>query len=263
MAYLIDGSSHRDGIRSEDKSIKLMQMDSQKASAICGIPLATGEYEVEKRGGTKYKEDMVIRHRKGEVKVSHKRKKKLSTGSFDWLNSTKRVPEAGTLKSLTISLRKASCSVAYARKAFNVACNEALESLQSSDVIQIIKEGIIAKYDSIDRITIEAQNEKTIYSFKPADLPLFRAVSQPGTRVELHGRGKTSRRLRFFDKAGNPLPDYGLRLRVTSNNGITAMLGINPKGKNNTSSPVIKLQQDKVHKMIAGIEPGDLTKTRI
>ena len=264
MGFRTDGSSHTDGVKAEKNNVKLMQVDARKASAMCGVPLTEGEYTVEQRGGTQYTEDIAVQHKAGETTLSHKHKKELKTGSFDWLNSTKRVPSAATLKLLTHHLRDSNYTVEEARPIFTDACNEALESLQSKDIIQIIKEGVIDKYNSIDRITIEAQNEKIIYSFDPEVLPLFKAISQPGTRAELvPAPGKASRRIHFFDQAGNPLPDYGLRIRVTSNNGITAMLGINPKGKNNTSSPVIKLQQDKVHKMIAGIEEQHLTRTRI
>lgn len=263
MGFRTDGSSHASGVKAEKNNVKLMQVDARKASAMCGVPLTEGEYTVEQRGGTQYTEDIAVQHKGGETTLSHKHKKELKTGSFDWLNSTKRVPSAATLKRLTRHLRESNHTVEEARAIFTGACQTALEYLSSDDIIQIIKEGIIAKYKKVDRITVEAQDEKTIYSFSPRAIPFFKAISEPGTSVEMTGRGATSRSLRFFDEEGNPFPDFGLRIRVTSNNGITAMLGINPKGKNNTSSPVIKLQQDKVHKMIAGIEPGDLTKTRI
>tara|TARA_R110002020_G_scaffold80847_2_gene201384 strand:+ start:1236 stop:2024 length:789 start_codon:yes stop_codon:yes gene_type:complete len=262
MAFRTDGSSHADGVRAEKKNIKLMQLDAKKASAMCGVPLTEGAYTVEQRGGTQYTEDIAVQHDGGETTLSHKRKKKLGTGSFDWLNSTKRVPCAATLKRVTRQLRNSDYSVEEARTIFKGACHDALETMTSDDLIQIIKEGIVAKYAGIDRITVEAEDEKIIYSFEPSAIPFFKAVSLPGTRAEMTGAGTTSRSLRFVDEGGTPFPDFGLRIRVTSNNGITAMLGKNTKG-NKTSSPVIKLQQDKVHQMIDSIAAADITKTRI
>ncbi|MAH48824.1 hypothetical protein CMI37_23555 [Candidatus Pacearchaeota archaeon] len=262
MAFRTDGSSHRDGIKSEDKNKKLMQMDAAKASAICGAPLGDG-YEVENRGGTQHKEDLVVRDSNRETKISHKRKKNISTGSYDWLNTSGHKKLEG-LKQLRNSLRETQPSVAAARRQYNEACRNVIDSLSSEDIITIIKEGVVDPYGQIDRISIEAEAGKTIYSFGAKDVPFFGAVQTEGIRAELHGRGRTSRMVRFIDKKGDPLPDFGLRIRVTSNNGIKAMLGVNPKGKNNSSSPVFKIQQDKVHKMIQTIEAaGKLTKTRI
>ena len=117
-------------------------------------------------------------------------------------------------------------------------------------------------YTDIDRITIEAQDKERVYAFDPSALPLFRYLAECSSpRAALAGSGKTSRRIICYATDGAEL-DFGLRLRITSNNGITAMLGRNKKG-NKSSSPVIKLQQDKVHDMVASIERGDLTTIRI
>jgi hypothetical protein len=51
----------------------------------------------------------------------------------------------------------------------------------------------------------------------------------------------------FVDAEGN-VYDCGLRLRVTSNNGINAFLGASKANRN--SQVVIKLQQDKVGKLL-------------
>ncbi len=261
--YKTDGSSHHDGVKAEKKSVEILQEDAAKASEVCGVPLTEGEYTVEQRGGTQYTEDIAVHHDGGETKLSHKRKKKLSTGSFDWLNSTKRVPSGETLKAVGRHLRTNNYTVDAARPIFTEACGKALEELSSDDIMAIIKEGVVAKYRAIDRITVEDEDQKTFYSFRPQDLPLFRAIASGGTRVEMTGRGKTSRSLRFYQEDGTPFPDFGLRIRVTSNNGITAMLGKNKKGKNNSSSPVVKLQQDRVHQMIDSIPAAHITKTRI
>jgi hypothetical protein len=60
------------------------------------------------------------------------------------------------------------------------------------------------------------------------------------------GRGTTSRRI-VLKRMGQTI-DTGLRLRVTSNNGIRAFLGLSKANRN--SQVVLKLQQDKVAAMI-------------
>jgi hypothetical protein len=55
----------------------------------------------------------------------------------------------------------------------------------------------------------------------------------------------------FVDAEGN-VYDCGLRLRVTSNNGINAFLGTSKANSN--SQVVIKLQQDKVKQLLQQVE---------
>ena len=59
-------------------------------------------------------------------------------------------------------------------------------------------------------------------------------------------RAKSSRKIVF--KNGNHVINTGLRLRVTSNNGINAFLGLSKANKN--SQVVVKLQQDAVGQLV-------------
>ena len=60
-------------------------------------------------------------------------------------------------------------------------------------------------------------------------------------------RGMTSRKVVLVK--GDSTVDCGLRIRVTSNNGIKAFLGLSKANKN--SSIVLKLQQDRVDNLVA------------
>jgi len=248
VAYRTDGSSHRTGVKSEIELQRLMQESRKMASEICGTNLEEGGYEVVAKGGTQFKEDLTVQTEDKRINISHKKKKKLSTGSFDWLNTTKDVPQSEKLKSLARKLRDSNCSVRRARSVFNEACNQTLNNLSSDDIKKIIHDNVISKYDNIDRITIKVEDKNIIYSFPPDAIPFFEAVRNPDVSIKTAGRGKTSRRLQFISRDGQELLDYGLRIRLTTNNGITAMLGKSKKNK--YSSPVIKLQQDKVHKLV-------------
>jgi hypothetical protein len=55
----------------------------------------------------------------------------------------------------------------------------------------------------------------------------------------------------YFVDADGEVYDCGLRLRVTSNNGINAFLGTSKANRN--SQVVIKLQQDKVKQLLQQI----------
>jgi hypothetical protein len=56
----------------------------------------------------------------------------------------------------------------------------------------------------------------------------------------------------YFRKDGEQIVDSGLRLRLTSNNGIQAFFGLkrDRNGRKKQSVVVAKLQQDAVHKLI-------------
>ena len=62
----------------------------------------------------------------------------------------------------------------------------------------------------------------------------------------LKGKGKSSRKLVFENNFW--VLDYGLRVRVTSNNGIKAFLGLSKANK--SSQVVIKVQQDNIKQFV-------------
>tara|TARA_R110002126_G_scaffold84820_1_gene205868 strand:- start:12 stop:806 length:795 start_codon:yes stop_codon:yes gene_type:complete len=264
MTFKTDGSSHRGGVKSENKIVSLMQSSPEKAAVLCNIPLKNGGYTVVRRGGTKYKEDFIVCFPdQKNIKISHKHKKRLTSGSFDFVNTSGH-PLLSNLKELSKNLRKGSFSVCSARNKFNAGCKSLLDTMTSDEIIQILRDCIVKPYSKIDRISIESAEQNTIFSFDPQDLPLFNALKMEGVNVELTGRGKTSRMIKFFDKEKSAISVPSLRIRVCSNNGIKAMLGINPKGKNNNSTPVIKIQQDSVHKLVENISAaGKLTKVKV
>ena len=77
--------------------------------------------------------------------------------------------------------------------------------------------------------------------------------------VLVEGRGKSSRKIIFIapGKGINDIGsgvDIGLRVRVTSNNGIKAFLGLSKANKN--SQIVIKIQQDKVQQFVTDSSPA-------
>ena len=62
----------------------------------------------------------------------------------------------------------------------------------------------------------------------------------------MKGKGKSSRKLVFENNFW--VLDYGLRVRVTSNNGIKAFLGLSKANK--SSQVVIKVQQDNIKQFV-------------
>src|SRR6056300_1202982 len=90
MAYKTDGSSHTTGIKNEENLIERLQKTARTL-----YPQLSDDFEVVKRGGTKFKQDMEIVDGDTTIVISAKKKTDIKTGSFDCVNSssaTKTIP---------------------------------------------------------------------------------------------------------------------------------------------------------------------------
>ena len=236
MAFPLDGSGHYSGIKNEGKTAEILTEQN-----IFGC-------KVETRGGTKFKEDMVA----GELKLSAKDKKKLSTGSFDWINTSKVVSSIfedhfDDFKEKVSKIREMDIDdrvtyLPFIRREFADTCSAGFDYLSKQQVCDLIVDSIS---DRIDWVFVNDKEHNVLYQFNPEDHPAVN-IAQTCDDVKFTGRGKGSRKVIFIK--GGVEYDYGIRLRITCNNGITAFLGLSKA--NNNSQIVIKLQQDSVHKLV-------------
>jgi hypothetical protein len=187
----------------------------------------------------------------GELKLSAKDKKKLSTGSFDWINTSKVSHIFGnhfdTFKQKVSKIREMDVDnrityLSSIRTEFATTCSEGFDYLSKQQVCDLIVDSIS---DGIDWVFVNDKQNNVLYQFNPEDHPAVN-MAQTCDAVKFAGRGKGSRKV-IFIKDGIEY-NYGIRLRITSNNGVTAFLGLS--NANNNSQIVIKLQQDSVHKLV-------------
>ena len=109
---------------------------------------------------------------------------------------------------------------------------------------------IFSKQSGYD-IVINDTKSKKIHIFKSEDHPVWTAIQKGYTpELESSRRAKTSRKIVF--KNGEHTINTGLRLRVTSNNGINDFLGLSKSNKN--SKIVVKLQQDSIAQLVKDID---------
>jgi hypothetical protein len=241
MTYKTDGSVHHGGVKNEDQTIRILNEKQIYSNT------------VEKRGGTKVKEDAVA----GDKKISIKRKEGIANGSFDWFNTSAYndvlndtfdhfLSNMKELRQMPQSLRADKEFVLKIRDSFNQLCELSLDSLTSTQVIDILRRGLIESTSDFD-VVINDTKTSELYVFPVANHPAIDYINK-GYSVVLKGSGKSSRMLYFVNSVGN-LYDCGLRIRVTSNNGINAFLGNSKANKN--SQVVIKLQQDKIKQLLS------------
>jgi hypothetical protein len=237
--FKTDGSVHHGGIKNENKTIDILNQ--------------IGIYNqlVEKRGGTTQKADAIA----GDKKISIKRKEGIENGSFDWFNTSKYNDVLGDvfkpffsnlkeLRSISKDLIADDKFVLKVRDNFNKLCELSLNTLNSDQIIDILRLGLVNANIGFDIVVNDTKTDK-LYIFGAENHPAVEYINQ-GFSAILEGKGKSSRKVLFSD--GINLYDCGLRIRVTSNNGINAFLGLSKANK--TSQVVIKLQQDKVKQLL-------------
>lgn len=237
--FKTDGSVHHGGIKNEDQTIKILNE--------IGI---YGEL-VEKRGGTTQKADAAA----GDKKISIKRKEGITNGSFDWFNTSKYndvlgdtflsfISNVKELRTMPKDLIGDDEFILKVRDSFNALCELSLDTLTSDQIIDILRRGLIDTNAGFDVVVNDTKTDK-LYVFGSEQHPAVEYINQ-GFSAILEGKGKSSRKVLFSD--GINVYDCGLRIRVTSNNGINAFLGLSKANSN--SQVVIKLQQDKVKQLL-------------
>jgi hypothetical protein len=235
------GRVHYEGVKNEEDTSKLlMHFDLASLSIVL-------------LGGTKNKADAFDPER--NIKWTIKHKKGVKNGSFDWINTTKISDVVGDVfdaflaevkehRQLPKSQRSAISFVKQVRKDFNNICSSVLDSFTADQLVAFIQTQMIDANQKM-KVAVNDTVANILYTYDADNHPAVRYI-QLGYTPFLKGKAKGSRRLLFTD--GVKEYDCGLRIRVTSNNGIKAFLGLSTANKN--SSVVFKLQQDKVGKLL-------------
>lgn len=241
MTFDNTGKVHYEGVKNEAVSAELLKTFDLASDAITLL------------GGTKNKADAFDPER--NIKWTIKHKKGVKNGSFDWINTTKVsevvgdtfVPFLDQIKEyrqLPESQRSATSFVKQVRKEFTDLSSGVLDSFTAEQLISFIQTQMIDANSEM-MVAVNDSVANNLYVYSANEHPAVRYIKL-GYTPFLKGRAKGSRRLLFTD--GVKEYDCGLRIRVTSNNGINAFLGLSQANKN--SSIVFKLQQDKINQLL-------------
>lgn len=250
MAFKTDGSVHHEGIK-EEKNIK---KDRRLLTEAFNL---SPKAKIHHRGGTQFKADIEIEDKGKTTKISIKKKKKLGSGSFDYINSSAALENSifDNVKSEAKRIKKSKSSVATERKNFNTTCNKAMKDMSTEILKGILTKHVLNANADMEMLVTETST-KAVYTFSFADTPLAKSIKNHTPKFKW-GRGKTSAKIIFEDSEGN-IHDHGIRGRLVSNNGITAMMGKSKTNKH--SQPVFKIQQDGVSKMIKELIDKNIAK---
>ena len=239
MTFQTNGSVHHSGVANEHDTIDLLNDHQVFTETVTHL------------GGTRNKADAMA----GTKRISIKHKAGLKNGSFDWVNTSQtdalldssRFDDfrafVGIARNWGTAEREAI--VTETRDLFNEVCNAALDSITSETLTAWLRSELIDANHGMSMVINDTAAQRC-YIMGHDALLSARCLQDGFTAHLVSGRGTTSRRI-VLKRMGQTI-DTGLRLRVTSNNGIRAFLGLSKANRN--SQVVLKLQQDKVAAMI-------------
>ena len=211
-----------------------------------------GDYQVEHIGGTKAKTDVNIVVNGVTRRISIKKKEGKNNGSFDWINTTKALNASGKYKQFVDAVDRArqryrpSGNRNAAEEMINEASSEVLDTLGHKDIFPILQNFVVTPYIQQQlRILVNDLLDGVNYSFDFQDMKLYKHI-QCNSKITLkaasRGNAQTSRIVLFDGE------DIGIRIRLVTNNGISALVG---KSKSNKDAQAtVKIQQDKVATML-------------
>ena len=237
--FKTNGSTHHQGISNEHATIDLLN------------EFAVYDTKVKHKGGTKFKADAVA----GEKGISIKHKAGLKNGSFDWVNTSdiNAVIDRTCFEDFFTFLKGAHLLpkedrfqlIDQARDLFNKCCEKALDSIHPDDMLTFLKQHIVDKQRGYGVVINDTKHER-LHIMEADRLTMTKCIEQGNTPRLLKGKGKSSRKLVFQYLIADI--NLGLRVRVTSNNGIKAFLGLSKANK--SSQVVIKVQQDNFKQFV-------------
>jgi hypothetical protein len=262
MAFPCDARNHRNAISNENETTKWLEQNACKIFP----ELKNTKYKVVHKGGTGSKADNVIITQDGkEIHISDKQKIAGLGGSSDWTNSSapinqmlkKKVPAAEPIANLmkqVADVRKKPLperqhQIDKFRDYVKDASNKTLSNLTSKDLEKLIRDYLIEpNKNQIEIFTDSKNKERHIFSWK--DHPVVELLNQKYKPfIQVKGRS-SSATIKF--KKGEDIKDIGLRIRIHTNNGISALLNAG-SGKNKNSSFVVKFQQDSIPKLLKAV----------
>jgi hypothetical protein len=275
MSFLCNGSNHRTGISNEEYITERLNTDLM--STIFPLNHNHGDLAVH-IGGTGGKADCVLidgsfrkdmvssvkeKVKIGQITIKKSlsiKKKEKETGTFDWNNTTawikKNINSMPLIKLKDIHSRSrimrktlSESQRAMNKNGFNKnmmeACDETLSNFNDEIIRNLIQDEMLTPNKNED-VIIRIIATDHIYHFSFSSHPMHKYMADADNIFSLKKKNKGAKGSRtIFVQNRNNISetiDTGVRIRLHSNNGASAMLGISNSNKD--SAFCIKFQQD-------------------
>lgn len=267
MPFPGDGRNHRNAIANEYDTKSFLEKNAYQIFKYLKKDryFVTDDFEVEHKGGTKNKADNVIISADGKtvIAISDKQKKKGLGGSFDFTNTSAAIKNMSKTKAASVMNAVVAQSqkdrkltekereklITFYRKKVSEASHSFLSGLTSSQISDLIKNYLIKPNQDMN-VLVTDNSKKKRYLFPFSNHPI-NLLMKKGYTPHIQMKDGASSGTVIFIK-GNDKQDIGLRVRVHTNNGVTALLGLSKSNKN--SQFVLKFQQDKIPNLLAKVK---------
>ena len=238
MSYPQDGRNHHAAVASEKNLDDYRsQIEEQLNRKI---------FKIETRGGTTTKVDAVIFFEDGTTtNVSLKNKKNLKTGSYDYLNTTFNFKNESKSSDSFFEVYNAGRGTNDAKliEVLKSQFYSLIKTISDDLITEIFIRQVLEPYQT-SNLSLFIIDESVNKIYCDVEPPVFKILREGGRlSIKDRNKNKMSVQLIGIDKDGNKV-DIHLRLRIHLNNGWTKWLS------GESSVPVIKFQQDTVHKIV-------------
>ena len=250
MPYNTTGASHRDGVSNEQKIVQFLNSTADdKALKLKYLFGANLNMQFIQIGGTKSVSDMDILDISGQ-KVCGVSIKNHKQGSYDYVNTSKLgdyLPAAIVLtlkegvKAIKEKYFEQEDKLSEAREEVSALLEQSFAQFNDVIIRQVIQTINVRNPKLIMINDIRNKQLKCYHESAFTELSAEPYKSE-NTYTLKTTRAKTSRQIMRNGVVTN------LRLRVSLNNGVKALLGLSKANK--YSIPVIKIQQDSVDKVL-------------
>lgn len=201
-------------------------------------------------GGTQQKKDISFNLMNSD-KTGAFSVKKHETGTFDYENTTKCVPEDLKKKIIDFKNKNKDKSIPEKggiRDELDNIFSSYLDNISSDEITELLDKTYQKEEDTKHIIINDIKFKRLILLDKSNLDEYFNSNNYHNFILKSSSRAKTSRQIWIKSADGNEI-NTNLRIRLHLNNGITALLS---KSKaNKTSVPCFKIQQDNVDEFIS------------
>jgi|10_taG_2_1085330.scaffolds.fasta_scaffold26993_4 hypothetical protein len=267
MAFKSDGSSHHNGVKNEDNIIEYLKRS-------VGAPFFNEFDKVEKKGGTKDKNDCLIHNKDGSKKGVSIKNHKNKGSTFDWFNTT-CLSGVATKNEALLSLEnfinenknihseKNSPDLSKddiekikdcKKKEFEKKVDLFLDSLTSQEIHSLVCKAVLGSRDQY--IIINDVPNKSFVGFEASNMRIIKLIEEAHSpsnfslEKKSKNKSKPSKSRTIYWGSGAMKEDTHLRLRIVLNNGMSALLAGKRFSANNSSSLCVKIQQENVSNLI-------------
>lgn len=244
--YRTDGSSHSNGIKAEKETVNYFNNNINNSNIVTRIRKSFDDDKSNSdedikfihQGGTKTKNDAIVKKNDKEFGISIKRHKK---GTIDWINTTKSELITKDLKDEITNYRNMNSEFEDEKNRSEIA--QILSDYIDKQIdIKSFLQNLYDKYPPIIIFNLCNEKQYVMYEKNEENFKEFTCYKDWDYYLKCAKASKSSRQI-WRRKDGIDI-NTNLRLRLVLNNGITPLWGRSKKNKNTT--PCVKIQQDNL-----------------